>query len=43
MGDSIAFCPPLIITTEQIHELFDIVEVALNMTEAWVVRENLRG
>ena len=43
MGDSIAFCPPLIITAEQIHELFDIVEVALNRTEAWVAAESLRA
>jgi 4-aminobutyrate--pyruvate transaminase len=43
MGDSIAFCPPLIITTEQIHELFDIVEAALDMGESWVRKENLRA
>ena len=36
MGDSVAFCPPLIITTEEIHEMFDMVEVALNQTEEWV-------
>ncbi len=43
MGDAVAFCPPLIITTEEIHELFDIVEVALNKTEAWVAKEGLRA
>ena len=42
MGDSVAFCPPLIITTEEIHEMFDMVEVALDQTEAWVRKENLR-
>ena len=42
MGDSLAFCPPLIITTEQVHELFDIVAKALDMTETWIRRENLR-
>jgi 4-aminobutyrate--pyruvate transaminase len=42
MGDSVAFCPPLIITTEEIHEMFDMVEVALNQTEEWVRKENLR-
>ncbi len=43
MGDSLAFCPPLIITAEQVHEMFDIVEVALNQAEAWVLSENLRS
>ena len=43
MGDLIAFCPPLIITTEEIHEMFDIVEAALDQTEEWVRRENLRN
>ena len=43
MGESVAFCPPLIITTDEIHELFDIVEVALDKTEAWVSREGLRA
>ena len=42
MGDSVAFCPPLIITTEQIHEMFDMVGKALDQTEAWVRKENLR-
>jgi 4-aminobutyrate---pyruvate transaminase len=42
MGDSLAFCPPLIITEEQAHELFDLVAKALDMTEAWVRKENLR-
>jgi 4-aminobutyrate--pyruvate transaminase len=43
MGDSVAFCPPLIIATDEIHELFDIVEAALNKTEAWVSKEGLRA
>ena len=43
MGDSVAFCPPLIITTDEIHELFDIVELALDKTEAWVSKEGLRN
>jgi 4-aminobutyrate---pyruvate transaminase len=42
MGDSLAFCPPLIITEEQAHELFNLVAKALDMTEAWVRKENLR-
>ena len=29
LGDTVAFCPPLIITEEQIHDMFDKVEAAL--------------
>ena len=43
MGDSVALCPPLIITTDEIHEMFDIVEAALDKTEAWVGKEGLRN
>ncbi len=43
MGDSVAFCPPLIITADEINELFDIVEIALDRTEAWVSKEGLRA
>jgi 4-aminobutyrate---pyruvate transaminase len=42
MGDSVAFCPPLIITTEEIHAMFDMVAAALDQTEAWVRKEGLR-
>ena len=43
MGDAVALCPPLIITEDQIHEMFDMVESALDQTESWVHRENLRA
>lgn len=36
LGDSVAFCPPLIISEAQIDELFTKFEVALNETQAWV-------
>jgi hypothetical protein len=39
----VSFCPPLIITTEEIHEMFDMVAVALEKTEAWVHGEGLRA
>lgn len=42
LGDTIAFCPPLIITKEEIHELFDRFERALADTEAWVEKHGLR-
>lgn len=43
IGDSIAFCPPLIISEGEITELFDRFSKALDDTEAWVHRENLRA
>lgn len=41
-GDILGFCPPLIINESQIDEMFEIVEHALNDTQDWVQRENLR-
>ena len=29
IGDVIAICPPLVITEDQIHELFDILESSI--------------
>ena len=40
--DTIAFCPPLIITTEEVHAMFDIVEKGLDQLEGHVRKENLR-
>ena len=43
IGDAVAFCPPLIITESEIDEMFDRFARALDETEAWVSRENLRA
>jgi 4-aminobutyrate--pyruvate transaminase len=43
LGDAVALCPPLIISKAEIDEMFDIYEKALNDTEAWVAKENLRA
>ena len=43
MGDSVAFCPPLIITADEIVEMFDIVEAGLDRMEERVHHENLRA
>jgi 4-aminobutyrate--pyruvate transaminase len=43
MGDSVAFCPPLIITADQINEMFDIVEKGLDKMEERVRKEDLRA
>ncbi|MEZ5595253.1 MAG: aminotransferase [Pseudomonadales bacterium] len=36
LGDSLAFCPPLIITEDQVDELFTKFDKAINETLAWV-------
>jgi 4-aminobutyrate---pyruvate transaminase len=41
--DAVAFCPPLIITTDEVHEMFDIVEKGLDQMEDWVRKEGARG
>ena len=39
IGDTVAFCPPMIITEDQIDELFEPVEHALNSTLDWAFSE----
>ncbi|MFM8745411.1 MAG: aminotransferase [Aestuariivirga sp.] len=41
--DSVALCPPLIITTDEIHEMFDLFEKGLDRMEAWARTENARA
>jgi 4-aminobutyrate--pyruvate transaminase len=36
IGENIAFCPPLVITETQVHELFDKFERSLGQTLEWV-------
>jgi 4-aminobutyrate---pyruvate transaminase len=43
VGDAVALCPPLIVTEEQIHEIFDLYEKGLDQAEAWVRSEDLRA
>ena len=42
IGDTVALCPPMIITESETDELFDRLEKALADTEAWVAKEGLR-
>jgi 4-aminobutyrate--pyruvate transaminase len=42
LGDTVAFCPPMIISEAELHELFDRFEKALAETEAWVHQKELR-
>lgn len=42
LGDALALCPPLIIKEDEIHEMFDRMELALDDIEEWVSKEGLR-
>ena len=42
IGDTIALCPPMIISEDELNALFDRLELALDDAEAWVHKENLR-
>ena len=41
IGDSIALCPPMIITSQELDELFNRLELGLNDALEWVRREKL--
>lgn len=41
--DTIAICPPLIISEAELHALFDILDAAIESTEAWVTKQGLRA
>lgn len=41
--DTVALCPPMIISAEELNDLFDRFEKALDDTEHWVNAENIRG
>ncbi|MCK9993491.1 MAG: 4-aminobutyrate---pyruvate transaminase [Alphaproteobacteria bacterium] len=43
IGDTLALCPPLIITEEEIDLMFDRLERGLNETDGQVTREGLRS
>lgn len=43
VGDAIAFCPPMIITEDELNELFNRFELALADTEVLVSTQDLRA
>lgn len=43
IGDTIAICPPMVISSAELDELFDRLEGALDDTEGWVAKEKLRA
>ena len=43
IGDSLAFCPPMVISEAEMDEMFAPVEAALDATEAWARAEGHLG
>ena len=43
LGDAIGICPPLIMTEDQLNDMFDKIELAIDDTEAWITKEGLRA
>ncbi len=43
IGDTIAFCPPMVITEDEIEALFAPIEGVLDATHAWARKEGLLG
>jgi 4-aminobutyrate--pyruvate transaminase len=41
IGDSVAVCPPYIVTDEQVDEIFNLFEQGLNDTLDWATKEKL--
>ena len=41
LGNTIALCPPLIVTTQDIDEIFDIMELALDESLSWAGQKGL--
>ncbi|MEO0363775.1 MAG: aminotransferase class III-fold pyridoxal phosphate-dependent enzyme, partial [Pseudomonadota bacterium] len=39
IGDTLAFCPPMVITAEELEALFAPIETALDATYAWAKAE----
>ena len=43
VGDTIVFCPPMIITGDELDEMFAPLEPALDATLAWAKAEGRLG
>ncbi len=43
LGDTIAICPPMVITEAELNELFDRFEKGLDQAEVWVSVQGLRA
>ncbi|MEP3280202.1 MAG: aminotransferase [Stappiaceae bacterium] len=42
LGDTVALCPPMIISESDLNHLFDCFEMGLNQAEKWVTQQKLR-
>ena len=42
IGDAVSICPPLVITEEEIDQLFDRLGRALDRAESWAASEGAR-
>jgi 4-aminobutyrate--pyruvate transaminase len=40
-GDSVCLCPPLVVTSDDVDQMFDALTKALDRTHAWVLQEGL--
>lgn len=43
IGDSVALCPPMIITEAELNDIFDRLEKALDDTDHWVSGQSIRA
>lgn len=43
IGDAVAICPPLVISESEIDDMFERLGRALDRTQNWTVRENIRA
>ncbi|MEM7499331.1 MAG: aminotransferase [Pseudomonadota bacterium] len=43
IGDTLAFCPPMTISEDEIEQLFAPIETALDATHAWAKAEGMMG
>lgn len=43
IGDTVAICPPMVIKEDELDELFNRLETALDDAEGWVSQEGLRA
>ncbi len=43
LTDAIGICPPLVMTADQLNDMFDKIELAIDEAEAWIAKEDLRA
>ena len=43
LTDAIGICPPLVMTEDQLNDMFDKIELAIDEAETWITKEDLRA